>query len=161
MMRTPTWLAPKIHTSPAFQQSSNPAIYNPLMPIQKHTLANGVRVLVEPVDYVRSASIGLWCKSGSRHELDSEAGITHLIEHMLFKGTERRTAKEIAEAIENVRELLLNSDPAQFSKIMGEVFRRVDGQYAAKAAIDIALMDWTSPQFLMLLVVLRPRASGI
>jgi len=70
------------------------------MPIQKFTLDNGVRVLVEPVDYVRSASIGLWCKTGSRHELDTEAGITHLIEHMLFKGTERRTAKEIAEAIE-------------------------------------------------------------
>lgn len=68
--------------------------------IQKYTLDNGVRVLVEAVDYVRSASIGLWCKTGSRHELDSEAGITHLIEHMLFKGTGKRTAKEIAEAIE-------------------------------------------------------------
>lgn len=68
--------------------------------IQKYVLDNGVRVLVEAVDYVRSASIGLWCKTGSRHEFDSEAGITHLIEHMLFKGTERRTAKEIAEAIE-------------------------------------------------------------
>jgi predicted Zn-dependent peptidase len=70
------------------------------MAIQKFTLSNGVRVLVEPVDYVRSASIGLWCKTGSRHEHDNEAGITHLIEHMLFKGTEKRTAKEIAEAIE-------------------------------------------------------------
>jgi predicted Zn-dependent peptidase len=70
------------------------------MAIQKFTLSNGVRVLVEPVDYVRSASIGLWCKTGSRHEYDSEAGITHLIEHMLFKGTEKRTAKQIAEAIE-------------------------------------------------------------
>jgi predicted Zn-dependent peptidase len=70
------------------------------MAIEKFTLDNGVRVLVEPVDYVRSASIGLWCKTGSRHEHDSEAGITHLIEHMLFKGTEKRTAKEIAEAVE-------------------------------------------------------------
>lgn len=68
--------------------------------IQKITLANGVRVLVEPVDYVQSAAIGLWCQTGSRHEHDDEAGITHLIEHMLFKGTERRTSKEIAEAIE-------------------------------------------------------------
>lgn len=68
--------------------------------IHKYTLDNGVRVLVEPVDYVRSASIGLWCKTGSRHEFDNEAGITHLIEHMLFKGTAKRTAKEIAEAIE-------------------------------------------------------------
>ncbi len=67
---------------------------------QKFTLANGVRVLVEPVESVHSAAIGLWCQTGSRHENDDEAGITHLIEHMLFKGTEKRTAKEIAEAIE-------------------------------------------------------------
>jgi predicted Zn-dependent peptidase len=68
--------------------------------IHKFSLPNGVRVLVEPVDYVKSAAIGLWCRTGSRHEQDDEAGITHLIEHMLFKGTQRRTAKEIAEAIE-------------------------------------------------------------
>lgn len=68
--------------------------------IQKFTLDNGVRVLVEPVGHVRSAAIGLWCKTGSRHENEDEAGITHLIEHMLFKGTEKRTAKGIAEAIE-------------------------------------------------------------
>jgi predicted Zn-dependent peptidase len=68
--------------------------------ICKEVLDNGVRVLVEPVGHVRSAAIGLWCKTGSRHEMTSEAGITHLIEHMLFKGTENRTAKEIAEAIE-------------------------------------------------------------
>jgi predicted Zn-dependent peptidase len=68
--------------------------------IQKFTLDNGVRVLVEPVSYVRSAAIGLWCRTGSRHERDTEAGITHLIEHMLFKGTGKRTAKQIAEAIE-------------------------------------------------------------
>ncbi|MBI5706311.1 MAG: insulinase family protein [Armatimonadetes bacterium] len=67
---------------------------------KQYTLENGVRVLVEPVDYVRSASIGLWCQTGSRHEHDDEAGITHLIEHMLFKGTKTRTSKEIAEAIE-------------------------------------------------------------
>ena len=68
--------------------------------IQKITLDNGVRVLVESVSHVQSAAIGLWCKTGSRHEHDNEAGITHLIEHMLFKGTENRTAKEIAESIE-------------------------------------------------------------
>ncbi len=68
--------------------------------ITKFTLDNGVRVLVEPVSHVKSAAIGLWCKTGSRHEFDNEAGITHLIEHMLFKGTEKRTAKQIAETIE-------------------------------------------------------------
>ncbi|HEY3782538.1 MAG TPA: pitrilysin family protein [Fimbriimonadaceae bacterium] len=68
--------------------------------ITKFTLDNGVRVLVEPVTHVQSAAVGLWCKTGSRHETDQEAGITHLIEHMLFKGTESRTAKQIAESIE-------------------------------------------------------------
>jgi predicted Zn-dependent peptidase len=68
--------------------------------IEKFVLDNGVRVLIEPVPHVRSAAIGLWCRTGSRHELEREAGLTHLIEHMLFKGTERRTAKEIAESIE-------------------------------------------------------------
>src|SRR5690606_5106586 len=63
-------------------------------------LKNGVTVLVEPISYVQSAAIGLWCRTGSRHEFDNEAGITHLIEHMLFKGTKNRTAKEIAESIE-------------------------------------------------------------
>lgn len=68
--------------------------------IQKFTLSNGVRILVEPVTHVQSAAIGLWCKTGSRHEHDDEGGITHLIEHMLFKGTEKRTSKQIAESIE-------------------------------------------------------------
>lgn len=70
------------------------------MPISKFTLPNGVRVVVEPITHVQSAAIGLWCVTGSRHENPDEAGITHLIEHMLFKGTRKRTAKEIAEAIE-------------------------------------------------------------
>ncbi|MCU0317015.1 MAG: insulinase family protein [Fimbriimonadaceae bacterium] len=68
--------------------------------IQKTTLSNGVRVLTERVDHVGSASIGLWCQTGSAQEFENEAGITHLIEHMLFKGTPKRSAKEIAEAIE-------------------------------------------------------------
>jgi predicted Zn-dependent peptidase len=68
--------------------------------IQKSVLANGVRVLVEPIQTVRSIAIGVWCHSGSRDEQPAEAGISHLIEHMLFKGTSRRTAKQIADEIE-------------------------------------------------------------
>lgn len=68
--------------------------------IHTFRLANGVRVLVEPFDHVKSVAIGLWCRTGSRHEFDHEAGITHLIEHMLFKGTPSRTALQIAEDIE-------------------------------------------------------------
>ncbi|MCW5935811.1 MAG: insulinase family protein [Fimbriimonadaceae bacterium] len=66
----------------------------------KRTLSNNVRVLVDPVGHVGSVSIGVWCQTGSVHETPHEAGITHFIEHMLFKGTERRTAKQIAEEIE-------------------------------------------------------------
>jgi predicted Zn-dependent peptidase len=68
--------------------------------IYKYTLPNGARILVEPNDNVNSVAIGLWCRTGSRHENASEAGITHFIEHMLFKGTPTRTAKDIAESIE-------------------------------------------------------------
>ena len=70
------------------------------MSVQKTVLANGVRVLTETLPHVGSASIGVWCQTGSADELSNEAGITHLIEHMLFKGTPSRTAKQIAEDIE-------------------------------------------------------------
>jgi len=70
------------------------------LPMTKHTLDNGVRIVVDSVNHVQSAAIGLWCRTGSAHEHENEAGITHLIEHMLFKGTPTRTSKEIAEAIE-------------------------------------------------------------
>ncbi len=68
--------------------------------LKKFVLPNGVRVLVDPDDHVKSAAVGLWCRTGSRHEMAHEAGITHLIEHMLFKGTAKRSAKQIAEEIE-------------------------------------------------------------
>lgn len=66
----------------------------------KTILDNGIRVLCEPLTYVGSAAIGVWCTTGSTNELDNEAGITHFIEHMLFKGTKTRTSKQIAEEIE-------------------------------------------------------------
>lgn len=68
--------------------------------IEKTVLDNGVRVLTERIDAVGSASIGVWCATGSRNERDDEGGITHLIEHMLFKGTALRSAHKIADDIE-------------------------------------------------------------
>src|SRR5690349_7137124 len=70
------------------------------MPQVKSVLENGVRVLCEPVTHVGSASVGLWCVTGSTNEEPEEAGITHFIAHMLFKGTKTRTSKQIAEEIE-------------------------------------------------------------
>lgn len=68
--------------------------------VQKSELKNGVRVLTEHLPHVGSASIGVWCTTGSTHETEHEAGITHFIEHMLFKGTPKRTSHQIAETIE-------------------------------------------------------------
>src|SRR5579872_1763287 len=65
------------------------------------TLPNGVRVVSETVPYVQSASLGLWVGVGSRDEDEPIRGISHFIEHMLFKGTERRTARQIADEIES------------------------------------------------------------
>ncbi|MEW8955470.1 M16 family metallopeptidase, partial [Clostridium sp.] len=65
-------------------------------------LDNGLRVVVEKIDYINSVSVGLWVENGSRNENKDNNGISHFIEHMLFKGTENRSAKDIAEAIENV-----------------------------------------------------------
>lgn len=67
---------------------------------KKTTLSNGVRVLTEHLPHVGSAAIGIWCTTGSVHETKGEAGITHFIEHMLFKGTKSRTSQQIAEDIE-------------------------------------------------------------
>lgn len=63
---------------------------------KKITLENGVRIVTERVDYVRSASIGIWVGNGSRHEPANLGGISHFIEHMIFKGTEKYSAQEIA-----------------------------------------------------------------
>jgi predicted Zn-dependent peptidase len=65
-------------------------------------LSNGLRVVVEEIDYVNSVSVGLWIENGSRNEDETNNGISHFIEHMLFKGTKIRTAKQIAESIEDV-----------------------------------------------------------
>ena len=69
---------------------------------RKSTLANGLRVITEAMPYVRSASLGVWADVGSASERREQRGISHLVEHMLFKGTERRTAREIAETMDGV-----------------------------------------------------------
>lgn len=71
--------------------------------VQTSTLSNGVRVITESVDSVASASVGIWVATGSRDEEPEHRGIAHFLEHMLFKGTERRhSAKDIADEMDNV-----------------------------------------------------------
>lgn len=69
---------------------------------QKTILPNGIRVLTETMPSVRSISIGVWIDIGSRNEGPDEAGLSHFIEHMVFKGTKRRSAKQIAESLESI-----------------------------------------------------------
>jgi predicted Zn-dependent peptidase len=69
-------------------------------PVADRTLPNGVRVLSEHIPGVRSASVGIWIRHGAAHEPTSRMGETHLLEHMVFKGTESRTAREIALSLE-------------------------------------------------------------
>jgi len=66
------------------------------------TLNNGLKVVVENIEHFNSVSVGLWVENGSRNENSINNGVSHFIEHMLFKGTANRNSKEIAEDIENV-----------------------------------------------------------
>lgn len=72
------------------------------MTVQLTTLPNGLRIVTERMPGLASASIGLWVTAGGRHETPEQNGIAHFLEHMAFKGTARRNALQIAEAIENV-----------------------------------------------------------
>ena len=65
-------------------------------------LKNGLKIVVEHIDYVNSVSVGLWVKNGARNENEVNNGISHFIEHMLFKGTSTRSPKELAESIEDI-----------------------------------------------------------
>jgi predicted Zn-dependent peptidase len=65
-------------------------------PIKQTVLDNGFTIITERMDHVRSASVGIWVRSGSRHEAAALNGISHFIEHTLFKGTRNRTSREIA-----------------------------------------------------------------
>lgn len=69
---------------------------------QYKTLSNGIRVVAEKIEYLKSISIGVWIGNGSRYENKSENGISHFIEHMLFKGTYNRSAVQIANEIDSV-----------------------------------------------------------
>jgi len=69
---------------------------------KKVTLDNGLRIVIEQIPYVRSASLGVWVGTGSRFEYPEENGVSHFIEHMLFKGTKYRSAAQIAESIDSI-----------------------------------------------------------
>lgn len=71
------------------------------MSVELTTLPSGLRVVTDAMPHLKTASLGVFVGAGSRHERTHEHGLSHLLEHMAFKGTRRRSAREIAEEIEN------------------------------------------------------------
>ena len=92
--------------------------------IQRTTLDNGIRVLSEKVPGCHSISLGVWVNNGSRHETIELNGISHFVEHMLFKGTGRRSAQDIAREVDSVGGLLNGFTSREYScyfvKILAE-----------------------------------------
>jgi len=74
--------------------------------IQKEVLPNGLVIITENMPQVRSVSVGIWVRTGSRRETLEQCGASHFIEHMVFKGTERRSAEEIARSMDSVGGML-------------------------------------------------------
>lgn len=70
--------------------------------VRKYVFENGLTVLSEPMPHVRSISLGIWLKNGSRSERPEVNGVAHFIEHLLFKGTTNRTAEEIARQVDSI-----------------------------------------------------------
>jgi predicted Zn-dependent peptidase len=76
--------------------------FSPVRDIEFTTLPNGVRVITEAMPHVRSVSVGIWIGTGSRRETPEQNGISHFIEHMLFKGTTHRSAEDIARSVDSI-----------------------------------------------------------
>ena len=101
---------------------------------------NGVRIVHEKMDHVRSVALGVWIEAGSANELEGEEGIAHFIEHMLFKGTDSRTARMIAEEFDGI-----GGDINAFtSKEMTCYYATVLNNHAGKALAILADMLFNS-----------------
>ncbi|WP_324667683.1 M16 family metallopeptidase [Geochorda subterranea] len=92
--------------------------------IRKTVLDNGVRIVTESVDDLRSTALSIWVDVGSRDEGPEEQGICHFIEHMMFKGTERLSAREIAERIDAIGGQLnaftTKEQTCYYARVLGE-----------------------------------------
>ncbi len=94
------------------------------MSVQVSTLASGLRIVTDPMDSVESVALGIWVAAGTRHETADVNGISHMLEHMAFKGTARRSAQAIAEEMDNVGGQLnaytSRDHTAYFAKVLKE-----------------------------------------
>jgi predicted Zn-dependent peptidase len=113
--------------------------------IRKSILPNGVRVLTEAMPQVVSSTIGIWVENGSRYEEPAQNGVSHFIEHLLFKGTRKRTAAQIAEQIDAVGGVLNAFTGKEYTcyyvKVLGE-----DLEMATDLLADIFLESIFDPQ---------------
>ena len=70
--------------------------------IRRTILPSGLTILTERMEHIRSVAMGVWIRAGSRHELPEVNGISHFVEHMVFKGTQSRSAKRIAREVDAI-----------------------------------------------------------
>ena len=114
------------------------------MSVRLATLDNGLRIVTDRIDTVDTVSLGLWVEVGTRHEAPEINGVAHFLEHMAFKGTERRSAREIAEEIEAVGGHLnaytSRESTAYYAKVLKE-----DAPLALDILADIVLHSTFDP----------------
>jgi predicted Zn-dependent peptidase len=113
--------------------------------VRKGVLPNGVRVLTEAMPHVVSSTIGIWVENGSRYEEAGENGVSHFIEHLLFKGTKKRTAAQIAEQMDAVGGVLNaftgKEYTCYYAKVLGE-----DLPMATELLADLFLESVFAPE---------------
>jgi predicted Zn-dependent peptidase len=86
--------------------------------IVREVFPNGVRLITETMDHVRSVSVGVWLTRGSRHEPIEHGGIAHFVEHMLFKGTATRSAEDIAQQVDSLAGHPTRSRPPRIRRLL-------------------------------------------
>src|SRR6202165_6086815 len=87
---------------PMMQTAGQKRVLNEARNIKREVLPNGLIVLSEEMSHIRSISIGIWMKTGSRDEAPEVNGISHFAEHMVFKGTTTRSAQQIARQVDSI-----------------------------------------------------------
>ena len=112
---------------------------------KKSVLDNGIRVVTEELSHGRSVSIGIWVSTGSRDEQAEENGISHFIEHLLFKGTKRRSALQIAKEIDSVGGVLNAFTGREYTGIYAKVLDK-DLPLAVDVLSDIFLNSLFNPK---------------
>jgi predicted Zn-dependent peptidase len=137
--------------------------------IQSTSLKNGVRVITEQMAHVRSVSLGVWITTGSRCEAPDENGISHFIEHMVFKGTKHRSAEDIARSVDSIgggldaftsKELVSYNTkvldehlPLAFDvladMVLNPLFRKEDIEKEKGVILEELKMDVDNPEYLL------------